>query len=320
MRIAGLFIAVIATALLQSPLDVRASEAERIRVLSYNVHGFWMRGHPLGSEERSQAIGGLLGGYDVVMLQEDWEYHDLLAEPVEWRAVERGNGARDHWALSSARILTFPLRLVNSRSRMPYGSGLSVLVRELEPVPEEVTREYLGACHGWLGYANDCLASKGFLRVRVRLSDGGEIDLYDTHLDAGTDEADRAARWAQLRRWATRIRELSADRALILGGDFNSRYADENGTPRSGLDWEALRSFREALGLDDARAAPDPENGWEDRIDYVLYRSSDRVKLRVVESGEDHRFFRDGHPLSDHPAIFADFEVRVLDGEERAAE
>ena len=71
-----------------------------------------------------------------------------------------------------------------------------------EPVPKEVTREYLGACHGWLRYANDCLASKGVLRVRVRLPDGGEIDLYDTHLDAGTDEEDRAARWAQLRRWA----------------------------------------------------------------------------------------------------------------------
>jgi hypothetical protein len=288
--------------------------------VSYNVHGFWMRGHPLGSEERSRAIGALLGEYEVVMLQEDWEYHDLLAEPVEWSAVERGNGARDHWALSSARILTFPIRLVNSRSRMPYGSGLSVLLRDLDAVPGEVTREYLGACHGWLGYANDCLASKGFLRVRVRLRDGGEIDLYDTHLDAGSDQQDRAARWAQLRRWAARVRELSADRALIVAGDFNSRYADENGTPRSGLDWEALRSFREALGLDDAGAAPDPENGWEERIDYILYRSSDRVRLRVVESGEDDRFFRDAHPLSDHPAVFAEFEVRGPGGEEGASE
>jgi hypothetical protein len=290
---AVLFVALIAAALWLGPTDAGASEVERIRVLSYNVHGFWMRGHPLGSEERSRAIGALLGEYEVVMLQEDWEYHDLLAEPVEWSAVERGNGAR---------------------------AGLSVLLRDLDAVPGEVTREYLGACHGWLGYANDCLASKGFLRVRVRLRDGGEIDLYDTHLDAGSDQQDRAARWAQLRRWAARVRELSADRALIVAGDFNSRYADENGTPRSGLDWEALRSFREALGLDDAGAAPDPENGWEERIDYILYRSSDRVRLRVVESGEDDRFFRDAHPLSDHPAVFAEFEVRGPGGEEGASE
>jgi endonuclease/exonuclease/phosphatase (EEP) superfamily protein YafD len=285
-----------------------ADEPMVLRLLSYNVHGFWMAGAKLSSEERSLAIGELLGRYDLVLLQEDFQYHDLLTRAFRYSIDERGNAPRSHWGLASVSLLTAPLRLLSSRATIPQGSGLSILSRHLEAAPRGVTREYLGACYGWLGHANDCLASKGFLRVRVRLPSGDEIDVYDTHLDAGSSDGDREARRVQLSGLAERIESLSAGRAVILAGDFNSRCDGAAEPPWP--DCAAFAELRTRLGLEDSGARPDASRGWGQRIDYVLFRGAEGVDVRLLASGEDLRFERAGGPLSDHPAILAELEVR----------
>ena len=83
-------------------------------------------------------ISRLLNGYDVALVQEDWEYHELLTEHAVHRVVERGNDGE--------RLLGV-LPLFN-------GSGLTSLVR-LEPdAVTQVTREAYGTCSGWLGGSN----------------------------------------------------------------------------------------------------------------------------------------------------------------------
>ena len=278
-------------------------------MLSYNVHGFYWRDGTISSEERSSEIGRLLGPYDVVMVQEDFEYHDLLTHAFAYQIDEVGNPPRDHFGLTLFRVLTAPIRLLSARAKYPYGSGLSIFSKNLVAPEGEVTREWLGACYGWLRHANDCLASKGFLRVRVRLPGGAEVDVYNTHLDAGSTEGDRAARLIQLEGLQDRIRTLSGGRAVILGGDLNSDYDDEDGNATRGPDYARVERLMRETRLQDSGARP-PASRWR-RIDYILYRGSDRVQLAVTDRGEDLRFVHDGSPLSDHPAIFAEFEVTM---------
>jgi len=259
---------------------VRAEPIE-LSILSYNTHGLasWIAGDD--PEARFPEISRLLNRYDVALIQEDWAYHELLTEHAVHQVVERGNGAE----LLMGMIPLFS------------GSGLTSLVKLAPGAVTKVTREAYGACSGWLGGANDCLASKGFLLLRLRLAGGVEVDVVQTHLDAGQGDEDRAARARQLELLAERLSELSAGRALVVAGDFNLRH-DVPG------DRELLERFASALGLADSGAKPADAARWR-RLDYLLYRSGDEVALTVSDAGEALEFAHEGRPLSDHPALFA---------------
>jgi endonuclease/exonuclease/phosphatase (EEP) superfamily protein YafD len=107
-------------------------------------------------------------------------------------------------------------------------------------------------------------------------------------------------RRAQLDELAAGIERLSADRAVVVGGDLNCAYG------RAG-DWELLMGFRDRLGLLDSGAGPLLPH-WRER-DHILYRSGPTVALAVESAGEALEFVNDGRALSDHPAVFARFRV-----------
>ena len=50
------------------------------------------------------------------------------------------------------------------------------------------------------------------------------IDFYNTHLQASSNDAAKAARRSNVRELCTYINEHSAGKPVILMGDFNSRY------------------------------------------------------------------------------------------------
>lgn len=263
-----------------------AGPSVELRVLSYNTHGLagWIAGDD--PEGRFPLIAERVNRYDVALLQEDWSHHELLRRGATHAIVERGNGSR----LALARVLP-----------IFGGSGLTVLAGFEPGRAVAVTREFLGTCAGWLDGASDCFASKGFLRLRLRVADGLELDFYDTHLDAGGGDADQRAREVQLARLGDRIRALSGDGAVVIGGDFNLGFERE-------AQRAALLAFAGGLGLRDTGAArADPER-WR-RIDYILYRSGAGVSLEVLEAGEAAEFHHEGRPLSDHPALAARFRV-----------
>jgi endonuclease/exonuclease/phosphatase family metal-dependent hydrolase len=243
-----------------------------VAVLSYNVHGLPSLVIDDDPAARMPRISTLLNAYDVALLQEDWS-----------------------WSAELDAAATHALK-----QRTPFRSGLASLARAKLV---DASSEPLGACAGWLGGANDCLADKGFLRLRLELGDGARVDFWNLHLDAGGEEADRAARATQLERLAARVRTLSSDAALVVAGDFNLHES----VP---ADRALLERFRTALALADsgARSAADGAFAAK-RIDFILYRSGAGVALAPLEAGEAREFADGPTPLSDHPALFARFRV-----------
>ncbi len=273
--------------------------ADELAVVSYNVHGLpaWItRDDP---EARMRAIGPRLALYDVALVQEDWSHHALLAASAGHATQLRGNGPR---AVLLAGFSFFC---------GGCGSGLSVFaslprerVLDVEAVP-------YGLCADWLLGANDCWATKGFLFARLRLASGAEVDVYDTHLEAGDGEDDLAVREQQLERLRGFMAERSAGRAVILGGDLNLPYDDVRQRA-------VVERFASALGLRDAGARPSDGSRWEKRLDWILYRDGADVSLALLVAGEERAFVQNpegaqgGTPLSDHPAVFARFRLAAI--------
>lgn len=270
--------------------DPLASEAgsTTLTVLSYNVHGlFWPAAG--GKRVRMPAIGRRVRGYDIAFLQEDFlaAHHRRLIAELPGYDVLRGNG-RD----GGARLL---------------GSGLTLMFDEA--LGREVLRQTnvdFDDCWGRLRIASlhDCWANKGFLHARLRLAGGAEIDLVDTHLDAGGTAGDRAVRERQVDRLRRYLEREAAGRALIVAGDLNLDF----GSP----DQErVLGTFQSALGLHDSGARP-AAGAVDERIDYILFRGGEELGLELLAAGVDDRFVEKGRPLSDHPAIYARFGIRPL--------
>jgi len=234
------------------------------------------------------------------------------------------------WTLWPLKLLTLPFWPL--KFSPPYGSGLTITAPALQPVKVKendeikstdgvIVREALKDCNGWITDASDCFSTKGLLGMRLLLRNGAEVDVYTTHLDAGMGADDRRARRGQLRQIRRRIEKKSDGRAVILAGDLNLEYDAPSGSQEN-LDAELLRTeLLEPLGLLDA-GARQAGGHFGHRVDWILYRSSPRVNLQVLEYGEDQRFrhpvnrgLEDEKPehydgiLSDHPALGVCFLV-----------
>jgi len=279
-----------------APALAQDDGARTLSVVSYNVHGLpaWLAGDdPAG---RMGKLGPLLARYDVALVQEDWAHHEALAAAVAPRFWMRGATPRDPF-FTSLRFLCGAC-----------ASGLTLFTRAAADAVLAHEDRPLGVCAGWMLGANDCFASKGFQRLRLRLGPSLELDLVNLHLDAGGRELDQAARAAQLERLAAALEAVSPGRALVVGGDWN-------------LGWDVpaqralLDSFRTRLGLADAgaHAGPGmrPTGAPADRVDHLFFRGGDAVSLVVAEAGEATEFRDGGVPLSDHPAVYARFRVEA---------
>jgi endonuclease/exonuclease/phosphatase family metal-dependent hydrolase len=280
---AGLLAASLAPAASAGPDAAPAARAVEFSVLSYNTHGLpaWVaRDAP---EQRFPKIGALVRAYDVALLQEDFAHHPLLREGAGDLLMERGNPSRFLGSALCALLcdgsgLTF-------LSRLPRGWTLGVESRPYD------------ACSGWLGGANDCLATKGFQHARVLLGGALEVHFVNTHLDAGRAPEDREARRAQLEGLRGYLEQAAAGAPLVLGGDLNLDAADPADA--------ALRdAFAASLGLEDTGASAPPGGRWT-RLDYLYRRDGAEVRLELLGAGEAGEFADSGAPLSDHPAIFA---------------
>jgi endonuclease/exonuclease/phosphatase family metal-dependent hydrolase len=297
-----------------APRTARAgADADRpLSVLSYNVHGLFRLAAKDAPGERSRTIGWLASRYDIVLLQEDFEYRRVIAAEMQRHRAFRGNGMRRDPRLVLAKTLLFPARLLVPHFSPPYGAGLTTYASEALLYGKKgggpgngntnaaVVRQPFDHCAGWLRAGADCWATKGFLRVRIRTPGGARIDVYNTHLDAGPGSRARKVRRRQLDQLATAIETLSANRAVIVAGDFNcdpSRLGDA----------EALASFRERVRLEDSGAGPDLPF-WRER-DYVFYRSGNTTRLAVEAFGEAVEFVNGDRALSDHPALYTRFRA-----------
>lgn len=275
-----------------------AATSGSFNVLTYNIAGL-----PLGlgdsdPETNTPLIGQRLGPYDIVNVQEDFNYHASLY-------------AND----------THPYRTATSGGAA-FGDGLNTLS---DHPFEDFERVRWNDCTG-----TNCLTPKGFTLARVRLAEGVFVDLYNVHTNADSDDAALAARRANVEQLSDFIRANSAGNAVIVMGDTNTRYTRtgdnirtlvaENGLADA---WVQLvkggtppAAGGDALLCDATAPANDCEV-----VDKVLYRGSELLSLNATRYNDDWaKFLReDGKHLSDHFPHTVDFSY-TLDPSLRASD
>lgn len=275
-----------------------AATSGSFNVLTYNIAGL-----PLGlgdsdPETNTPLIGQRLGPYDIVNVQEDFNYHASLY-------------AND----------THPYRTATSGGAA-FGDGLNTLS---DHPFEDFERVRWNDCTG-----TNCLTPKGFTLARVRLAEGVFVDLYNVHTNADSDDAALAARRANVEQLSDFIRTNSAGNAVIVMGDTNTRYTRTGDNIRTlvaenGLTdaWVQLvkggtppAAGGDALLCDATAPANDCEV-----VDKVLYRGSELLSLNATRYNDDWaKFLReDGKHLSDHFPHTVDFSY-TLDPSLRASD
>jgi len=257
-----------------------------LSLLVYNTHGLPELIAGDKPRERFPKIGQLTKGYDLSLLQEDFAHHDLLLQYVR-RPTDAVQG-------SDALI---PKCMVCS------GSGLT-LISNLQKSVWQVRSSFkpFDTCSGWVSGLNDCFAQKGFQLITLENTLGHRIFMVNTHLDAGRSELDREARASQLDQIALTLETEAGSSAILLAGDLNLHWE----TPS---DNELLQNFVQRLNLVAAQKGGDASSSWQ-TLDYIYYRSSKKTNLSLMSSGEDVAFTSEGKPLSDHPALFANFKIQ----------
>lgn len=248
-------------------------------VLTYNVAGLpegLSSGNP---EKNTPLISPRLAPYDVVNVQEDFNYHAALyaGDNHPHRTPTSGGAA--------------------------FGDGLNMLSR----FPyTEFQRVKWTKCNG-----TDCLTPKGFTFSRLKLGEGTYLDLYNLHPNAGDTDADLAARRANITQLTDYIVANSAGNAVLVMGDTNTRYTRTGDnvrelTGRAGLTdpWVQLVRGGQPPALGDPALVCDPAavtNSCE-VVDKVFYRSSRFLKLNAQYYNNDNAAFLDSanRPLSDH--------------------
>lgn len=269
-----LLAAVVAGCVGDPPEVVEPAEGE-LRTLTYNVHGLPPEITLDDTTQRMTQIGPLLARYDLVGLQEDFieSNHDVLAE-ASGHPTQRWFGD-----VGDERI---------------YGSGLAVFAGAAEV---DHHHEWYEECYGYLDHSSDCMATKGFQMLRLQLAEGLEVDVYNSHFEAGGGEEDMAARESNVLQIIAGMQALSQDRALMFLGDTNLHGDDPE-------DVALLDLWMEEIGwVDGCEVVGCDEPG---RIDRVLLRSGGGVALEAASWAIEPAFFdAEGVPLSDHDAVSA---------------
>lgn len=264
----------------------QAAEPGSFSVLTYNVAGLpegLSSSHPATN---TPLISPRLAGYDIVNVQEDFNYHAALYagdDHPHRTATSGGAGIGDG---------------LNTLSRYPF---------------EDFERVKWKDCTG-----TNCLTPKGFTLARVRLAEGVYVDLYNAHPNADDTEDALAARRANIAQLSAFIQANSAGNAVIVMGDTNTRYTRAGDNLRTlvadnGLTDAWVRLVRggtaPAQGADPllcpASAPPDDC----EVVDKVLYRGNNLVSLTATRYQNAWATFLDaaGGNLSDHFPHTVDF-------------
>lgn len=256
-----------------------AAESGSLSVLTYNIAGLPAGLGDSDPETNTPLIGQRLGGYDIVNVQEDFNYHaSLYANDTHPHRTPTSGGAG-------------------------IGDGLNTLSGYAF---EDFERVDWKDCTG-----TDCLTPKGFTLARVRLAEGVYADLYNVHTNADTTDAALAARRANIAQLSAFIRANSGGNAVIVMGDTNTRYTRTGDNIRTLADENALAD----PWVDLVRGGEAPAQGSDplvcdktsptdscEVVDKVLYRGSRLTGLTATRYHNDWQSFLDsgGKHLSDH--------------------
>ena len=257
-------------------------------------------------------------GYDLVMLQEDFNYHDVLSVWLE------DDYKMDEWSGAvgiDVQKIDF-LHLQNHRFECDGLMGC--WKKDLQVTP--AVRTPWTHNFGKFSHNNDELVTKGFRRYDATLRGGKRIVVYNMHMDAtleldedegkaGPDHDARMAQWAQLKEDV--LQNLDS-RPIIIVGDMNSLYGRD----------EVKRDFIDAINDSGRGTVSDvwielQRNGVypsekvtettvdDETLDKILYinptmgTTIQPVAISIDRDG----YLHDGKPLGDHYPLAATFRV-----------
>ncbi|MEU1274540.1 jacalin-like lectin [Streptomyces sp. NPDC005799] len=272
-----------------------AADSGSFSVLSYNVAGLpqSLSSASTPRDTSTTAIGQRIAPYDIVHVEEDFNYHAYLyaGDTTHAYRTPTSGGA----GIGSG---------LNTLSKIPYDT-------------DDFERVHWNSCQIDSG---DCLTPKGFTFMRERLAEGVYVDFYNLHTNAGTNDGDEASRADNLNQLTAFIKTHSAGNAVVVMGDTNTRYTRTADT---------IAEFASSNGLTDAwvqlvRGGTPPAKGSDalvcdqsgatvpntcEVVDKVLYRGSKLVSLNATSYNNEHAKFLtdDGLMLSDHDPITVGF-------------
>lgn len=268
----------------------QAATSGTFNVLTYNVAGLpegLSSSHPATN---TPLISPRLVGYDIVNVQEDFNYHAALyaGDNHPYRtATSGGAGIGDG---------------LNTLSKYPF---------------EDFERVKWNNCTG-----TNCLTPKGFTLARVRLAEGVFVDLYNLHPNADDTDDALAARRANIAQVSAFIKANSAGNAVIVMGDTNTRYTRAGDNIRTLVDDNGLTDAWVKLvkggtaptqGADPLLCPTSAPTNDCEVVDKVLYRGSNLVNLTATRYNDEWAKFLDssGGNLSDHFPHTVDFSYTL---------
>jgi endonuclease/exonuclease/phosphatase family metal-dependent hydrolase len=273
-------------------IDLPVMNEGEFSVITYNIAGLPEVISSAITERASsiQEIGRRVNQFDIVHVQEDFNYNDYLYKQNEHPYKTKSKGG------------------------VPFGDGLSTLSRfpiiEMQRIP-------WNQCTG-----ADCLTPKGFSYSKIEVSKGVYIDFYNVHANAEDDADAAAARRRNMEQLSAYIQQHSKHQAVIIMGDLNARYCYSHDNVRkllfeNGLKdaWITLKgkdimpSIRDYLKEDILSLNDECES-----IDKILYRNSDKLVLQPKDYRFENIKFNNGLglPLSDHCPVSLSFNWQIV--------
>jgi len=265
----------------------------QLNLLTYNIAGLPALISSAATERSSSitSIGERINGFDIVNVQEDFNYNKFLysRNKHSYRTTAMGG--------------------------VPFGDGLSTLSKY--PIVD-FERVSWTACNG-----ADCLTPKGFSYARIQLAKDVFIDVYNVHATAQDDREATIARQQNMNQLKAYIKKYSANKPLLIMGDFNAHYAYE---------LDNIGSFRQDLGLIDAwvslrnrgeipryqvnfksKAALDLTEDCEG-IDKIYFRNDNHIVFEAKGYQVQKKLFQNeyGQDLSDHCAVSLQLGWRII--------
>lgn len=244
-------------------------------LLIYNIAGLPWVVSSSSPVSNTPQIGPLLNDYDIVLLQEDFWYHDDLTPGV-----------------------TLPYQTVPQDTDPSVFDLHDGLNRFSKFEFDQVSRTTWKECSGYLSNSCDCLASKGFSSSMMEIGPGTKVRIYNVHLDAGESDGDVAARKAQFQQLSRDIKSRAHGEAIVVAGDVNlveTIPADVKNFDRFLADTGLVDTCREL-------------NCTDELFDKVLFRSSPTLEFEISSRELPGKFVDDdGDDLSDHKPVLVSF-------------
>lgn len=251
--------------------------------------------------ENTPYISSRLSHYDLINVQEDFNYHAALyASDSHLYRTPTSGGA----AIGSG---------LNTLSNFPY---------------IDLVRTTWNDCNLNSG---DCLTPKGFTSLRIQLGTSQWLDVYNLHTDAGSESGDLSARAKNIAQLLAFMENYSAGMPVIVMGDTNMRYTtigdsarlfSEAGFTDAWVELWRNNTAPAATGTALTCAFPFPSGTTPEQmmscemVDKIFYRSSAVLSLDATSMGnEDDAFLHptNGTPLSDHYPLTASIEYDDAD-------